>query len=153
MKAISLWQPWASLIVHGAKSIETRGYQTKVRGRIAIHSTKREDVSARGLIISDPDFVQFFRSIKVNGQTWSGHVYDALPRGCILGTVELYGCVPVESFRDILPAGLKFNISNQEYSFGNYEPGRFGWLLRDPILFDTPIPFKGAQGFWNWEPE
>ena len=41
MKAVSLWQPWASLIVHGIKGVETRGYPTNVRGRVAIHATKK----------------------------------------------------------------------------------------------------------------
>ncbi|HVM07165.1 MAG TPA: ASCH domain-containing protein [Acidimicrobiales bacterium] len=40
MKAISLWQPWASLIAYGVKTIETRSWSTPYRGRIAIHAAK-----------------------------------------------------------------------------------------------------------------
>ena len=43
IKAISLWQPWASLIVCGAKEIETRSWSTKVRGTVAIHAAKTKD--------------------------------------------------------------------------------------------------------------
>ncbi len=39
----------------------------------------------------------------------------------------------------------------KERAFGDWSPGRFGWILRNPVLFDKPIPAKGAQGFWNWE--
>lgn len=41
MKAISLWQPWASLVAVGAKKIETRSWATKYRGSLAIHATKK----------------------------------------------------------------------------------------------------------------
>ena len=38
-----------------------------------------------------------------------------------------------------------------EYAFGNYEPGRYAWVMKDAVLFDKPIPAKGKQGLWNWE--
>ncbi|TRU31740.1 MAG: ASCH domain-containing protein [Microcystis aeruginosa Ma_QC_B_20070730_S2] len=41
MKAISLWQPWASLVANGLKLYETRGWPTKYRGVLAIHAAKR----------------------------------------------------------------------------------------------------------------
>lgn len=39
MKALSLWQPFASLVALGAKPIETRGWATSFRGPLAIHAT------------------------------------------------------------------------------------------------------------------
>jgi hypothetical protein len=42
VKAISLWQPWASFIASGAKRIETRSWATSYRGPIAIHAAKRK---------------------------------------------------------------------------------------------------------------
>ncbi len=42
MKAITIHQPWASLIVVGAKRFETRSWETKYRGPIAIHASKQE---------------------------------------------------------------------------------------------------------------
>lgn len=41
MKAITIWQPWASLLAHGMKQYETRSWATKYRGPIAIHAAKR----------------------------------------------------------------------------------------------------------------
>lgn len=41
MPVLTLWQPWASLIALGAKTIETRGWSTSHRGRIAIHAAGR----------------------------------------------------------------------------------------------------------------
>lgn len=42
MKAITIWQPWASAIAHGLKGIETRSWGTKYRGLLAIHAAKLE---------------------------------------------------------------------------------------------------------------
>ncbi len=41
MKALSLHQPWASLIAEGVKTIETRSWATKYRGPLGIHASKR----------------------------------------------------------------------------------------------------------------
>ena len=41
MKALSLWQPWASAIALGHKRIEPRHWTTSYRGLIAIHAAKR----------------------------------------------------------------------------------------------------------------
>ncbi len=40
MKALTLTQPWASLVAVGAKRIETRSWETNYRGTIAIHAAK-----------------------------------------------------------------------------------------------------------------
>ena len=42
MKAISLWQPWASAIAIGEKTIETRSWWTPHRGALAIHAAKTD---------------------------------------------------------------------------------------------------------------
>ena len=41
MKAISLHQPWASMIASGEKTIETRNWPTSYRGELLIVSTKK----------------------------------------------------------------------------------------------------------------
>ena len=41
MKALTIWQPWASLIAGGAKQYETRSWATQYRGPIAIHAAAR----------------------------------------------------------------------------------------------------------------
>lgn len=42
MKAISLWQPWATFLVHGLKKIETRSWSTKYRGPLLIHAALKK---------------------------------------------------------------------------------------------------------------
>ena len=41
MKCLSLWQPWASLVVIGAKRFETRSWPTNYRGPLLIHAAQR----------------------------------------------------------------------------------------------------------------
>jgi len=136
MKAITLWQPWASLIVQGDKLIETRGYNTNVRGRVAIHAA-RSDHS--GILLHIPmRELLFFQEAGVTGA-------KEPPRGAIVGTVEIVDSLPIEKLK-----GTKYDTP-KERAFGDWSPGRFGWILRNPVLFEKPVPARGAQGFWNWE--
>jgi len=52
MKALSLRQPWASLIADGRKTIETRTWRTRYRGPLAIHASARpyEDLPTGGIV-------------------------------------------------------------------------------------------------------
>jgi len=158
LKVISLWQPWASFIVYGQKAIETRGYATSVRGRVGIHATAREPVGIyadyiSGIYEGNERQSDLFRAAlfavdqyryQPNDNEIAGpsEMFDRLSRGSIIGTVELFDCQPVE---ELLPF-----VSGKEKAFGNYEPGRYGWLLRDPVLFKTPILAKGKQGWWEY---
>ena len=40
----------------------------------------------------------------------------------------------------------------QEMALGDWTPGRYAWELRNIKLLPEPIPAKGQQGLWNWEP-
>ena len=144
MRVLSLWQPWASLIVHGRKSIETRGYPTNVRGRIAIHATKSAGEFDYTNELQSATFQMVFGFSNHPLETPLLALYR-LPRGAIIGTVEVYDCLPVERFKD------GRDLSKSERAFGNYEAGRYGWLLRNPILLRHPIPVKGKQGWWNFD--
>lgn len=42
MKAITVLQPWATLLVTGKKHIETRSWKTNYRGEILIHAGKKD---------------------------------------------------------------------------------------------------------------
>ena len=43
MKALSIRQPWAWLIIHAGKDVENRSWKTKFRGRFLIHASKTID--------------------------------------------------------------------------------------------------------------
>ena len=80
---------------------------------------------------------------------WTKAVLEAaggggnLPRGAVIGTVEIVDCVPVEELVD--------SLDNRERLLGDYSPGRFAWVLQNQVMFKTPIPACGKQGWWNWE--
>ena len=73
----------------------------------------------------------------------AGRLAGNLPRGAVIGTVEIVDCVPVEELVD--------SLDNRERLLGDYSPGRFAWVLQNPVMFKTPIPAHGKQGWWNWE--
>jgi hypothetical protein len=136
MKALTIWQAWASLAALGPKENETRGWATQYRGRLAIHAAARP-VKPDELHL--PGIIPALESVGI------GQVED-LPLSAILGVVWLVDCIRTEK----LMAKPKFRGS-QEYLLGNYEPGRFAWKLRVLHVFDDPIPCRGAQGLWEWD--
>lgn len=127
MKAISLWQPWASAIPLQLKRIETRGWSTNVRGRIAIHAAKRWTKEEK----------QFHAARRRAGDA----LPEVLPLGALVGTALLVRVATTES--------LVHTVSALEQMYGNYEAGRFGWILKDIVALPEPIPFNGRQGFFS----
>ena len=51
---------------------------------------------------------------------------------------------------DVMESGVR--DWQKEKAFGDYSPGRYGWLLSDPVQFAEPIPAKGKLGIWNYYP-
>lgn len=146
MKAISLWQPFGSLIVVGSKKIETRSWNTNIRGGIGVHASKKRDSLSLELMDTQ-EFQDGLRAYDTTGRgkTWITDI--ALTFGCVIGTVEIIDSVPIEQLY-----GTKYDTPH-ERAFGDWTPGRWGWVLRNPVLFEEPIPARGAQGFWNWGKE
>ncbi|MEQ1861453.1 MAG: ASCH domain-containing protein [Chthoniobacteraceae bacterium] len=134
MKALSLWQPWASAIAIGAKTIETRGWFTTYRGPLAIHAAKTDTPELR-------EFFEWHPACRPLRAAGYGR-WEDLPRGAIVATCRLAECLRTTDI-----AGL----SSQERALGNYDEGRFGWVLRDIVRLDAPITARGAQGLWEWD--
>jgi hypothetical protein len=139
MKVISLIQPWASLIAWEEKFVETRSRKTKHRGPIGIHASKKIDLEA----CHTPEIK---KALLRHGITDP----KQLPTGCILATANMFDCA--EMVQDDNPHGCKikgYKISEKEYAFGYYEPGRFGYMLSLIKALKTPIPAKGQLGLWE----
>lgn len=140
MKAVSLWQPWASLIACGAKTVETRSWpapRSVVGQRIAIHAAKRTSELA---MLRAPVFRDALRERRE-----LVHLVDGeLPLGHIVATAVLTDCFVMSASRC---ADVRAN-QPLEYAFGHWEPGRFGWQLADVQVVD-PIPYRGAQGLFD----
>jgi hypothetical protein len=148
MRAISLWQPWASAIALGAKTIETRDWSTGYRGPLAIHAAKH---------MIKAEMIDFGSSwnwcAALDFKMGSGFLWDEIPFGAIVATCELVDCRPTGSFTveelDILHARPGHLIGWRERQMGDFSLGRFGWVLKDIRALDDPLPFKGAQGFFD----
>lgn len=155
MKAISLHQPWASAVALGSKRVETRHWATKYRGPLAIHAAKR--LNKNELIYHACTWNWCGALAAAGKQMGDGKsLWDLLPFGAIVATCELMDCRPSGSFTgDEIDAARRpdgvFNDSLDwtERQMGNFELGRFGWVLDKIQPLAAPIPFKGLQGFFN----
>jgi activating signal cointegrator 1 len=134
MKAITLTQPWATLVAIGAKKIETRGWKTPYRGPLAIHAAKAIPAAVREVLVLDRAFARAVETA-LQCDPWN------LPRGVVLATCRLADCEPTESMLEW--------ISHKERTFGDYRPGRFGFVLEDVTALAEPIPAVGCLGLWE----
>jgi hypothetical protein len=126
MRAISLWQPWASAVALGVKRVETRHWSTNYTGPLVIHAAKRWTRAER-------EFAQIEHTL--------GRLPPRLPLGALVATCTLMGCR--------LTQDVSHQLGSIERMYGNYDAGRFAWFLTDIKPFSEPIPWKGAQGFFN----
>ncbi|NKQ22648.1 ASCH domain-containing protein [Brevibacillus laterosporus] len=139
MKAITIHQPWATLIALGEKKFETRSWRTKYRGELAIHAGKKVDKEA---CQQEP-----FRSVLAK----YGLTADNLPTGAIVATCLLTECLQVHVKTGFYAVAGDSNhqIEGNEYTFGWYELGRFAWKLTNVKQVEL-ISARGKQGLWNW---
>jgi hypothetical protein len=103
VKVLSLWQPWASLIALGVKTIETRSWATKYRGPLGIHAAKHRWESYDTLIgdyqvIGLRNDHDALFGPDVDGK---GRPRVDMPLGAIVATCELVDCLPVERARTL----------------------------------------------------
>lgn len=106
MRLLSVRQPWAYLIVHGIKDIENRSWSTTYRGRLAIHASTG---TPSRLPVPGVNLVEPIR---------------ALPRGVIVGVVDLIDCV-------------------RDHPSTWARPDAFHWVLTRPLVLTNPILCKG----------
>lgn len=143
MKALTLTQPWASLVAAGAKTIETRSWRTSYRGWLAIHAAQGFPWDCQELCSQEP----FTGALAAAGYT----EWRQLPRGSVAAVVRLRDCCPTRAAHgDWLPPWLP-EEGTREHAFGDFSPRRYGWFLEDVRRFPEPIPTKGALSLWEWE--
>lgn len=155
LPALTLTQPWATLVALGAKRIETRDWPAPpylANRRLAIHAGKNLGPvhGMRGLkaqVAQEP-----FRFALLNPKTPYLQASD-LPRGVVLGTVVVKACVPTEQVVEALTGGARpawLEAGVHELSFGNYDEGRWAWCFSDLEVYDEPVPAVGHQKVWTW---
>jgi hypothetical protein len=143
MKALTLTQPWAALVVIGAKAIETRDWWTSFRGQILITASKKWPVDCKQLCLTPP----FSTALGVN----EGGLVPDLPLGYALGVVDLVECFKfdAETERKIRRRSELGTLPPFEADFGDYSAGRSGFVFKNERLLPDPVPCKGALGLWD----
>lgn len=138
MKALTLYEPWASLVAFGHKANETRSWKaphSAIGQRIAIHAAK----TAEHCLLIGP----LSKRAGWTEDEFHSHLISVGtdPYGKILAVATLEACRRVEEVRDVL--------SDQERAFGDYSNGRFAWILRDVARLQGPLTIRGMQGLWK----
>ena len=144
MKALSLTQPYATLIAIGAKKIETRSWPTSYRGELAIHASKGFPDEARRESGRSP-FVEFLLAAGYSRPS-------SLPLGAVVAIARVIGCMPTRDILRIRRHSQGVSMLPHELDFGNYVEGRYGFFLADVRPLREPIPARGALGLWEWQP-
>jgi hypothetical protein len=155
MRALTIHQPWASLIAAGLKTIETRAWATKHRGQIVIHAGQQ---AAQVPMVS-----MRLWAAAMDGQQERGvKEWTLLPTGAAVAVAQLVDCVPmvhttqprnghclvVGDRRLILhgePTVPGRDVSDQ-LPFGDFTSGRWAWLIEDIRPLPEPVPAQGHQG-------
>lgn len=131
MKAITILQPWASLIVRGVKDIENKTWpcpKKYIGQRVLIHtSATSAGMRNPNSVFTKEQWDSF--SLGYQREIICG---DGFPTSAIIGSIEIVGCVV-----------------NHPSIWA--EKGVYNWVLANPILFEKPIPAKGRLSFWEYD--
>lgn len=125
MKALSLRQPYAELIVTGLKTIELRSWNTKHRGKFLVHASKTKAP------LSD------CKPFDLNPNN--------LDYGAIIGNVEL---INVKNYDDYEDSEWQ-DDSSKHLAGPTYQGSRKGFILKNPNKLAYPIPYKGQLNFFD----
>lgn len=147
MKALSLWQPWASAIALGSKRIETRSWATGYRGPLLIHAARTKV----GLEVARPMSGIWRDVLRVPMGVSVEAALRALPFGAVLVRCELFDCVPAGDTEAIREAARRSGerYSPYEHDLGNYRSGRWAWMLRNVEPLPAPVPMRARQGLFE----
>lgn len=166
MKALTLWQPWASLVAQGVKRIETRPWTTKYRGPLAIHAAKRPPVDGEAPGKVGVDLLNewiYWLPAPIECDDDGDLVGFELPLGAIVGTCYLVDVVPTDvALADHLhfctpQKGVTspwffhewrgwWVAEDTQEPWGNFGPDRFAWLLADAQLSQQRCPACWGSG-------
>lgn len=147
MKAITLTQPFASLIAIGAKRIETRSWRTNYRGPLAIHAAKGYG-GLPGRNLTDFCLNEPFRSALFAGGIRQLVPGQDLPLGAVVAVATLHACVLANHCTEF--PWWEGSAAPHELAFGDFTPGRWLWILRDVLPLPEPIPARGSLNLWEW---
>lgn len=150
MKAITIKQPWASLICAGIKDIENRTWPTKFRGRVLVHCSASKP--KMNYYDFEP-FKTYWTEAGSNCGISQSEMKEAMKtkfnfiHGVIIGSVDIVDCV-INHQSIWAEKGTAF-AGYDKLGWAKRKP-IYNWVLANPILFPEPIPAKGKLSFWDY---
>jgi len=123
LKALSIRQPWAELIISGRKAIEIRSWSTTYRGRVYLHVPRKRDE-----------------------QLEAHFGYNSLPTGVYIGFFDLKAVVPFSFER-----WIKWKPNHLDP--GNFQNGLFAWFIHNPVKFKVPVDGMGQLNLFEPAPD
>lgn len=136
--ALTVCQPWASLLAVGAKLNETRNWRTDYRGPLAVHSSKRFPLLDQALLKQQ----RFFDALRHDYELNAFGVPN-LPCGAIIAIADLTDCLSTNDSANIP------DQNSDEFWFGDYTTERWVWKLENPRRLEVPVACKGSLGLWT----
>jgi hypothetical protein len=135
MKALTLWQPWAEAIARRLKPHETRSWGTDYRGPLAIHAGKNFPPAA-------------MQQCELMGWGASRASSDLI-FSAVICTCTLVDCFQLTHANWYEKLGRDFQ-HDPAYKWGNYDFGRFVWVLQNVRRLRAPAYCSGQRQLWNW---
>jgi hypothetical protein len=146
--ALTIWQPWASLIMASAKPFEFRGHPAPFRfqhERIVIHAGKRA--------MREAELIDLINRAEDVDQRWTTGLNVTIALPILIEALSSPAMFP-------LGAGLGTAILGQPRRAAEVVPdvadsdrvdhSKWAWPLTAIEAFEAPIECSGAQGFWRW---
>jgi hypothetical protein len=136
VKAISLWQPWASFIPLGLKHYETRSWKANYRGELLICSTAGNSKQYK-------EYLNICDELQL--PPWSDFRHGqaiAQALTCQFAICDLVDCVE-------MTAEFIAEQSRTEILCGDWQVGRYAWKLENIQPIEKPFGVKGRQGFFR----
>jgi len=130
MKALSLWEPWATLIRLGHKRIETRSWSTAYRGPLLICASKGG--------LPKGELATVLNSFMDDGLYISRYDLHFGQAVALAALVDIFSTNDVEASRR----------HRDQWPFGDFSQDRYGWVL-DNITPIKPFPVCGKQGLFE----
>lgn len=135
LRAISLWQPWASAMMLGLKRIETRAWVSRYTGPLAVHAAQKRSRE------NERAFYQLLRNKKIYAAFHRAGIinYDNLPFGRVLCLVRMRHCQEITK-QTVVPESERW--------LGDYRVGRQAWICDNARPLKAPFAVCGRQGFF-----
>jgi activating signal cointegrator 1 len=137
LSVLSIYQPWASLLVVGARVYDVQHQPTTYRGEVGIFAPLHfPEWSQRRAL--EPEFAGLLSAAGL--KPW------ALPRGVLLGVADLVDVISIET--EGVVAGVA--MCTLERRIGDYKAGRFAFRYERIRRLREPIGHRGRAGLWHW---